>query len=867
MLNILRQQYYQQQYLELRDSASAYWRESGDVDSLPLLAMAYVQLGQRSQALDTLKDIQNYKDSLSIASKAILGAVLVAIHNKVDGIEMLGAVLQEEPSEAVALCQIAYLDMLEGDLKQALDKFSRAFNILPGMVSIWQGLVKVALELAEISVAQTTLNTAIENFTLALDSFSETSQTHQRTELRRAQLAIWIAAGQYAEAEQWLASRQADIEEHEWVQLVKSWARLLMSRHQFDEAQDVLIQARAHYPDNLALHVQMAELTQLLGRGVQSLGLMRKALNLAETAQSSIGMRIQLMAQYIEMVLPYSLSQAESTADDMKSLLTGAIDSFTQETQEALGIVLDLSLARLEVHQQDYTSAQARFQSVLNRSADLLPALMGYGQLALQCGDFEKAIELFNKARDIDPVKGFTALMNAKHFPSDPNILEQLERQARSQMSNNPGHASLLLRLASAWEKEGDFDKAMKLANEANSIIALSLPYKPKEHRQHCARVRHAFPKALFEHRKHCGIDSQVPVFVVGMPRSGTTLIEQIIASHSQVYGAGELGIIPSTIAGLNRWERQVGSGRLYPDCADDIDEKTAQGIAEDILRQFRELDSQATYVVDKLPHNFENIGLIKLLFPRAKIISVRRDPRDIAVSNYFTDFQARHGGLGYAYNLTHIGEQLADHNLMMHHWHQVFPHEILEISYEAVIEDLEQGARCLLDYLQLPWEDGVLSFNELDRPIKTASLWQVRQPVYTSSRAKWKRYENYLRPLIEGTNAKIEFEPINMPTLYEPGLLHTATDAFRKGDMDSAQQDIQRLLKVLPTHAAANCLAGMLLVEKGYVQDGVARMEDALMRCPWNHQWRNDLIAIYQRLGKDDEIARLQAQRQHQSA
>jgi hypothetical protein len=142
------------------------------------------------------------------------------------------------------------------------------------------------------------------------------------------------------------------------------------------------------------------------------------------------------------------------------------------------------------------------------------------------------------------------------------------------------------------------------------------------------------------------------------------------------------LGTIPRVIAGLERWERHIGSGRRYPDCVDDLDPEISRGIAESILNELREYAPDADHVVDKLPHNFENVGLIKLLFPNARIISVRRDPRDIAISNYFIEYAMRHGEMGFAYDLEWIGEQLADHSALMDHWQKVFPGEILEIRY-----------------------------------------------------------------------------------------------------------------------------------------------------------------------------------------
>ena len=358
-------------------------------------------------------------------------------------------------------------------------------------------------------------------------------------------------------------------------------------------------------------------------------------------------------------------------------------------------------------------------------------------------------------------------------------------------------------------------------------------------------------------------MDSSLPVYVLGMPRSGTTLVEQILAGHSAIFGAGELGVIPSRIQGLNRWERHVGSGRKYPDCIDDISLQVREGIANGILEELKGLAEEdkpnARHVIDKLPHNFENIGLIKFFFPNAKIISVRRDPRDIALSNYFTDYQAKHGGMGFAYDMTSIGEQLADHNMMMHHWHNVFPGEILEINYEDVVADTEGLARKMLKYIGVDWEQSVLNFNELDRTVKTASVWQVRQPIYKTAMAKWKRYESYLAPLIKGTNAKIKTDPItDMVSLPEPGLLQAGVALYKNKELDKAEYEFKKLLHHIPEHAAANVMLGLIYAQKGHLKEATILLEKGVNTCPWNQKWKKDLIKAYEVQGDVDKAKAL---------
>jgi hypothetical protein len=165
------------------------------------------------------------------------------------------------------------------------------------------------------------------------------------------------------------------------------------------------------------------------------------------------------------------------------------------------------------------------------------------------------------------------------------------------------------------------------------------------------------FSKALFERWFVHGCNSSSPVFVSGMSGSGTTLVEQMLASYRKIFGASELGVIPNTIAGFERWERHTGSGRHYPNCIDDLSDCISKDIAENILKELQALDSKSSHVIDKLPHNFENVGLTKFLFPNTRLTSVRCDPRDIELLNYFADYQIRYGDMCFAYDLEWIGE------------------------------------------------------------------------------------------------------------------------------------------------------------------------------------------------------------------
>jgi tetratricopeptide (TPR) repeat protein len=651
-------------------------------------------------------------------------------------------------------------------------------------------------------------------------------------------------------AEAWIDAQQESLDEAEWCALIADLAELLVARDRHAQAEEWLRTGLRRYPEHVPLHGRLAELALLLGRHVQAVALLTRAIRIASAqGQRTASLLIRLSAAALQ-IDPALARRAAERAHAEATLLPAGCPAYAGLAGEA-----DLALADVEAREGNYEAAERRYRQVLEQRPDRVPALLGLGRLLLQIGQIDEAVALFGRVEAADAVRGHSALIHAGRFPEDEAALHRLERLARSPGSVRTG---LLFQLAAAWEKRGDHDRAFALAEEANAASRRLLRYDPRAHRQRCARIRHAFPKALYENRPACGHESSLPVFVVGMPRSGTTLVEQIIAGHSRIHGAGELGTIPGVIAGLERWERHTGSGRHYPDCVDDLDATVIRGIAQKVLNELREYAPEADHVVDKLPHNFENIGLIRLLFPRARIISVRRDPRDIAISNYFLDYAGKHGAMGFAYDLDWIGQQLADHNLLMHHWQQVWPEGILEIRYEDLVADPEACARRMLAHIGVPWEPQVLAFDALDRPVRTASLWQVRQPLYATSIARWHQFRKHLGPLLAATNRRIAWHPIEMVTLPEPGWLNAAVDHFRNNDLDAAERRLKQLLRHLPDHAAARFVLGLIYLRKGHTADAIALMEEAVERCPWNRRWRGDLERAYRLAGRHQDAATL---------
>lgn len=855
-LHLLRQLADQQQFAELKLTAASCWAETGDRQVLPLLALAHAQLGERGEAAQLGETCRSRIGELDNDARVDLAAVDCLFWRINEAIELLEPVLAAEPKHSLALARLAWCRMQQGQLAEARTLYQRSAELAPHRLPVWSALARLYLEAGESVAAQSALDTAIERLSEQSDVLPAPAIEAFTAQLRGLQLEIWVSAGQIAQAEQWLEARRESLPEETWVALVLGYANLLAGRDRHSEAEEGLRTALKHYPENLPLFSQLADLAELQGRSWQSIRLLRRAITLAQTQDKP---EIGFWARLSAATLQHEDGQARQAAEkaiELAEALTES-DNTPAVVIQQLKLQAKAALAQVESQAQHFEMAEALFNEILTVNPFFVPVLQGLGQQQMQRGKIDEAAALFERIKAIDPAKGYSALINARRFPENDETLARMEKLARQPSQEGTVRSGILFQLAAAWEKRKDYARAFALADEANAASRKFLKYDHKVHRNHCARIRHAFPRALYEHRQGCGLDSTLPVFVLGMPRSGTTLVEQIIAGHSQIFGAGELGVIPQRIQGLNRWERHTGSGRSYPDCVDDLDPKVTAGIAHGILDELKELASdkpEAKHVVDKLPHNFENIGLIKFLFPNARIISVRRDPRDIALSNYFTDYLAKHGGMGFAYDLEWIGEQLADHNLLMHHWHLVFPGEILEINYEDVVENTEAIARQMLDYIGVPWEPQVLNFRELDRPVKTASVWQVRQPIYKTSTAKWMRYQEYLAPLIAGTNRKIGWDAIEMVTLPEPGLLTHGVALYKEDKLDEAEYEFKKLLHHLPEHAAANHLLGLIYARKNHLSEAIPLMAKALEKCPWNPDWRKDLIQAYELAGKPEK-------------
>jgi hypothetical protein len=257
--------------------------------------------------------------------------------------------------------------------------------------------------------------------------------------------------------------------------------------------------------------------------------------------------------------------------------------------------------------------------------------------------------------------------------------------------------------------------------------------------------IEKVFTQPLIEEKSGSGDATHVPIFVLGMPRSGTTLVEQILASHPQAHGAGELHNFFEAMLGVQGPDgRPVPATKSVPA----LDAKIFADIGARYLAGIRELAPAASRIVNKMPNNYYFIGFIHLALPSAKIIHVIRDPIDTCVSCFSKLFTLE---LNYTYDLAELGRYYRQYERLMAHWRRVLPPgRILDVRYEDVVADLEGQTRRLLEHCELPWDKRCIAFHETERQVRTASAVQVRQPIYASAIGRWRPYKDFIGPLLE---------------------------------------------------------------------------------------------------------------------
>jgi len=392
--------------------------------------------------------------------------------------------------------------------------------------------------------------------------------------------------------------------------------------------------------------------------------------------------------------------------------------------------------------------AEAALREALRLKPDYARAHDNLGAVLLENGQLDRAELQFREALRQEPdhagAHAHLATLLRGRLPDTDRAA--LERVLAEWKAGDAARLELLFGLAHVCDARGEYEAAAVHLCQANALALAASHrrgqgYDPAEHARVVDDLIAVFSSELFARSRGWGVDAELPVFIVGLPRSGTTLLEQILALHPQVHGAGELPLADEALDSLLTVR---GSQEQWRACIAGRDGGRVQQLAGTYLERLRELGGGAVRVVDKMPDNYLYLGLIALLFPRAKLIHCRRDLRDTAVSCWITNFTR----VRWANDTGHIAARFADYQRITGHWRAVLPVPLLEIDYEETVADLEKVARRLVAWCGLEWDPACLAFHRTARPIRTASATQVRQPIYRHAVGRWKHYEQELASL-----------------------------------------------------------------------------------------------------------------------
>ncbi len=382
------------------------------------------------------------------------------------------------------------------------------------------------------------------------------------------------------------------------------------------------------------------------------------------------------------------------------------------------------------------------YERAIEISGDVPATLSSYAWELKTVGDQDAALTAYRRAIKVKPRFGpaYWSMANLKIFNfTDAEIevmLEQVEREDLTEIED----IHFRFALGKAMEDKKDYERAWHFYNTGNQRQRMTVEYEPSELEKRQTTIKDVFDAQFLIERAGVGFDVRDPIFIVGLPRSGSTLVEQILASHSQVEGTSELPVLGRITESIGRYRTD---GVRYPEGVRDLRDKDLRAYGREYIEECqRHRITEKPRFTDKLPNNFPMMGFAHLILPNATIINARRHPFDTCLGAYKQLFGQ---GQNFTYDMLDLAHYYQQYDATMKHWHAVLPGKVLDVHYEATVTDLEYQVRRILEHCGLPFEESCLRFYESERAVKTASSEQVRQPIYSSALGKWRRYEKHL--------------------------------------------------------------------------------------------------------------------------
>ncbi len=430
----------------------------------------------------------------------------------------------------------------------------------------------------------------------------------------------------------------------------------------------------------------------------------------------------------------------------------GGLKEATEWLERAVELAPETARYRMDLgasytQRGDTEAAIAQLEKAIELDPRDTEACMRLATLFSDRGEFDRSAAAYDIALQRDPDNGapLYGLSNIKRIDADDPRVQRQISVLESRQLEPLNEAVSCFAVARTLDQDGRLDQAMHYYHRGNRRKRALTDFSIEAERANIRRIIGSFGPEVFERFAGSGDPSELPVFIIGMPRSGTTLVEQIIASHPAVHGAGELNDLWRILGGIGPW---LPTGRNLPEAVADVDPEAWAELGQRFVRRLQRYNKDALRITDKLPFNYTLAGIIRIMLPGARIIHCVRDPRDTCVSCYTTSFQSDRG---FTCDLADLGETYRLYWQLMNHWRRTLPGGLFEIRYEQLVRNLESESRRMVEYLGLDWSDACLDFHQTPRRVMTASMTQVRQPAYQTSIGRWRRYQDHIQPLLTG--------------------------------------------------------------------------------------------------------------------
>ena len=529
------------------------------------------------------------------------------------------------------------------------------------------------------------------------------------------------ALGRHDKAAPYL-ERALKIEPDNPVTLNNYGQALLLAEHA-DKAIEPLLRSVALRPDYAEAHSNLGQALDGIGRLSDAISHYREAVRLN----------------------PGLFEGWMRLADELA--LVGALPEAKQVYHKALGIrnepQVGSGLAGVLLTEGNLEGALEVYEQVSETWPDDATGLAGVADILERMGRLDEAydrIQSIVKHEQVTATVADVFCRLCRHFLACDQAIEVSRRLIEDGRLSAGERQVVHHALGKILDRFGEYDAAFEEFHQANALAPSR--YDPTEETARCDQLIAAFDRDSLARLPRARQLSERPVFIIGMPRSGTTLVEQILSSHRHVHGAGELVNVGFAVSELRTQLERTGG---YPAAISTISQELVDQMAESYLKHIESLSNDAWRITDKMPHNFRYLGLIAILFPQARVIHCRRDAMDTCLSIYFQFFNRTHN---YATDLDALGHFYGQYSRLMAHWKSVLDIPILDVNYEKLIADSESVSRSMVDFCGLDWDEQCLSFHKSERWVATASYDQVRQPIYTQSVGRWRNYEKYLEPL-----------------------------------------------------------------------------------------------------------------------